>query len=102
MLQVRGCPVGSATATHSADSMNISGALSIQTATVGGKGSGSYVDSDKFKESDINFHLQVKVVNQIQKSEPYTLFNKIHTVQPKDFTAVYGVLGLLHRVWNVC
>lgn len=71
--------------------MNISGALSITTATVGGKGSGSYVDSDKFKESDLNFHLQVKVVNQIQKAEPYTLFNKIHSVQPSDFTAVYGV-----------
>ncbi|KAF2497632.1 hypothetical protein BU16DRAFT_457309 [Lophium mytilinum] len=72
------------------DSMNISGALSIQTATVGGKGSGSYVDSDKFKESDINFHLQVKVVNQIHKFDEYSLFNKIHTVRDADFPAVYG------------
>jgi hypothetical protein len=76
--------------------MNISGALSIQTATVGGKGSGSYVDSDKFKESDINFHLQVKVVNQILEFEEYSLFNMIHTVDDKDYPAVYGVSFLRH------
>jgi hypothetical protein len=74
--------------------MNISGALSIQTATIGGKGSGSYIDSDKFKDSDINFHLQVKVVNQIHKPEEYTLFNQIHNMDKNDFTAVYGVFRL--------
>lgn len=74
--------------------MNISGALSIQTTTVGGKGSGSYVDSDKFKESDINFHLQVKVVNQILEFEDYSLFNTIETVDEKDYPAVYGVSAL--------
>lgn len=47
------------------DSMNISGSLSIKTATIGGKANGQYVDSDKFKSSDINFHLQVKVTNQM-------------------------------------
>lgn len=73
------------------DSMNISGALSIQTATVGGTATGSYVDSDKFKESDINFHLQVKVTNQILDAKEYNLFNKIKNVDTKDFTAIYGV-----------
>jgi hypothetical protein len=73
--------------------MNISGALSIQVGTIGGKGSGSYIDSDKFKESNLNFHLQVKVVNQIQKFDDYKLFNKIHNLPPEDFTAVYGVSG---------
>jgi hypothetical protein len=73
------------------DAMNISGALSIQTATIGGKGSGSYIDSDKFKESDLNFHLQVKVTNQIHNAEPYLLFNKIDSVKDGDFTSVYGV-----------
>jgi hypothetical protein len=29
------------------DAMNISGSLSIKTATIGGKANGSYVDSDK-------------------------------------------------------
>jgi hypothetical protein len=47
------------------DAMNISGSLSIKTSTIGGKASGSYVDSDKFKSSDINFHLQVRVTNQM-------------------------------------
>lgn len=45
--------------------MNISGSLSIKTAQIGGKASGSYIDSDKFKSSDINFHLQVRVTNQM-------------------------------------
>lgn len=47
------------------DAMNISGSLSIKTATIGGKANGSYVDSDKFKSSDINFHLRVSVTNQM-------------------------------------
>lgn len=66
--------------------MNISGALSIQIATVGGTTTGSYVDSDKFKESD-----QVKVTNQILDAKEYNLFNKIKNVDTKDFTAIYGV-----------
>lgn len=77
---------------YGTDAMNISGSLSIKTATIGGKASGSYVDSDKFKESDINFHLQVKVTNQIvDGSAEYTLFNKIDNVANEDFVPVYGV-----------
>jgi hypothetical protein len=72
--------------------MNISGALSIQAGTVGGKGNGSYVDSDKFKESDLNFHLQVKVTNQILKFDEYCLFNKIDWLKDSDYPAVYGVI----------
>ena len=48
--------------------MNISGSLSIKTSMIGGKASGSYIDSDKFKSSDINFHLQVRVTNQMSVS----------------------------------
>ena len=40
-------------------SMNISGALSTQTVTIGGKASGPFVDSGRFEVSDVNIQLQV-------------------------------------------
>ncbi|KAK4205404.1 hypothetical protein QBC40DRAFT_320121 [Triangularia verruculosa] len=70
--------------------MNISGSLSIKTATIGGKANGSYVDSDKFKASDLNFHLQVKVTNQIHEPPEYSIFNKISNVEKHEFPEVYG------------
>ncbi|EPS38324.1 hypothetical protein H072_8001 [Dactylellina haptotyla CBS 200.50] len=72
------------------DSMNISGSLSIQTSQIGGKANGSYLDSDKFKASDINFLLQVKVTNQILKPPEYTQFNKNSGVDASEFREVYG------------
>ncbi|OJJ42180.1 hypothetical protein ASPZODRAFT_35469, partial [Penicilliopsis zonata CBS 506.65] len=72
------------------DAMNISGSLSIKTATIGGKANGSYVDSDKFKSSDINFHLQVKVTNQVHEPELYSIFNPIEGLDDSKFTDVYG------------
>lgn len=71
--------------------MNISGSVAIKTATIGGKISGAYIDSDKFKSSDINFHLQVKVKNEDQAPPEYCIFNKIPSVENSDFTNVYGV-----------
>ena len=71
--------------------MNISGSLSIQTAQIGGKANGSYLDSDKFKSSDINFYLQVKVTNQIHKPPEYNVFNKCSGVDASSFPEVYGV-----------
>lgn len=73
------------------DATNISGSLSIKTATIGGKASGSYVDVDKFKQSDISLHLQVKVTNQIQEAPEYNLFNKLDNVTKETFAEVYGV-----------
>ena len=63
--------------------MNISGSLSIKTSVVGGKGSGSYVDSDKFKSSDINFHLQVRVTNQMS----VTSFNLITVYKLESYSS---------------
>ncbi|KAJ5646646.1 hypothetical protein N7490_003018 [Penicillium lividum] len=70
--------------------MNISGSLSIKTATIGGKANGSYVDSDKFKSSDINFHLQVKVTNQVVEPGNYCIFNKIPQISKEKFNEIYG------------
>jgi hypothetical protein len=49
--------------------MCISGSLSIKAGKIGGSGKGSFVDSDKFKESDLNFYISVKVVNQTVNSK---------------------------------
>ncbi|KAM0425738.1 hypothetical protein ACHAPT_008986 [Fusarium lateritium] len=65
------------------DAMNISASLSIKTATIGGGASGQFIDSDKFKESDINFFVQVKVVNQAIIDEDYTEFQKVLPVGAK-------------------
>lgn len=46
------------------EDMCVSAGLSIKHAKVGGSGKGSFVDSDKFKESDLNFYISVKVINQ--------------------------------------
>ena len=75
--------------------MNISGSLSIKTSTIGGKASGSYVDSDKFKESDINFHLQVKVNNQIDNPRKFDRFDKLEGVKKEEFSEIYGVSELV-------
>lgn len=73
------------------DAMNISAALAVKTATVGGGLSGSYVDSNKFKESDINFFVQVQVVNQTIMGEDVTKFQPIPGVSDAGaFTKVYG------------
>ncbi|KAH7358861.1 hypothetical protein B0T11DRAFT_341079 [Plectosphaerella cucumerina] len=76
------------------EAMNISGSLSIKTGTIGGQANGSYVDSDKFKASDINFHLQVKVTNQVQDASKnftvFKVFKKIEDMRPEDFPQVYG------------
>ncbi|KAF5578869.1 uncharacterized protein FSUBG_13702 [Fusarium subglutinans] len=57
------------------DAMNISGSLSIKTATI---------------YSDINFHLQVKVTNQIHEPPEYCIFIKISKVKKEECSEVYG------------
>jgi hypothetical protein len=73
--------------------MNISAALSIKTAVGGGSGSGKYINTDKFKESDLNFFIQVKVTNQEHMGTDYTEFNAI-PLDPARFTEVYGVCNI--------
>ncbi|KAM0251932.1 hypothetical protein ACHAQJ_007947 [Trichoderma viride] len=44
--------------------MNISGSLFIKYGAIGGSGKGSFADPEKFKESDLNFFISAKVINQ--------------------------------------
>lgn len=74
------------------DDMAISGALSVKMAKIGGSGRGSFVDSDKFKESDLNFYISVKVVNQTANFKDALVYNPMRSVAigSDDFNKVYG------------
>ncbi|KAF2151443.1 hypothetical protein K461DRAFT_280233 [Myriangium duriaei CBS 260.36] len=74
------------------DDMCISGALSVKMAKIGGSGRGSFVDSDKFKQSDLNFYISVKVVNQTVNFKDALQYNRMRSVEPgsDDFNKVYG------------
>lgn len=73
------------------DLMNVSASLSIKTGTIGGAVSGTYIDSDKFKASDLNFFIQVKVTNQTHMARDYTQFQKLKSFPLTRFTEIYGV-----------
>ncbi|KAI5856606.1 hypothetical protein BZA05DRAFT_204837 [Tricharina praecox] len=72
------------------DSMNISGSLAIKYGTIQGSGSGAFVDTNKFRESDMNFLLQVKVINQTQILEESYEYQKLANVSKEKFTEVFG------------
>ena len=72
------------------DDMSISGSLSIKASKIGGSGRGSFVDSDKFKQSDLNFYISVKVINQTQNFKDALVFNPLRSVNPDTFKDVYG------------
>jgi len=73
------------------DAMNVSASLSIKTGTIGGSASRAYIDSDKFKTSDLNFFIQVKVTNQCHLARDYTQFRKLKDFPLTKFTEIYGV-----------
>lgn len=72
------------------DDMSVSGSLSIKAGKVGGSGKGSFVDSDKFKESDLNFYISVKVVNQTINFKDALVYNPLRSVDENNFREVYG------------
>ncbi|KAF7317696.1 hypothetical protein MKEN_00857300 [Mycena kentingensis (nom. inval.)] len=65
------------------DSLNVSGSLQIKVDALGGggKASASFIDTNKFKESDINYLIQVKVTNQRLP---------VKHIPDSEFTRVYG------------
>ncbi|KAK5679287.1 hypothetical protein LTS10_008102 [Elasticomyces elasticus] len=72
------------------NSMNVSAALSIQTGQIGGTASGTFIDSDKFKESDLNFFIQVNVVNQEHMAWDYEQFQMVKGLNAGNFNEIYG------------
>ncbi|KAG9960506.1 hypothetical protein KCU61_g6435, partial [Aureobasidium melanogenum] len=72
------------------EDMCVSGSLSIKAAKIGGSGRGSFIDSDKFKESDLNFYISVKVINQTLNFKDALVFNPLRSVSSENFQQVYG------------
>lgn len=67
--------------------VNISGSLSIRYGEISGGGSGSYVNTDTFQQSDMNFLIQVTVVNQTLNIKDQLLFWPVGNKAPADYTA---------------
>ncbi|KAF5672547.1 hypothetical protein FHETE_3681 [Fusarium heterosporum] len=72
------------------DEMNISGSLSIKYGAIGGSGKGSFIDSDKFKESDLNFFISVKVINQSINIKDALIYQALPSVNEENFVQVFG------------
>lgn len=74
------------------DSLNISGALEIKLSAINASGSAkaSFIDTDKFKDSDLNFLIQVRVTNYRLVPEDVTVFAPIDGLPTSQFTEVYG------------
>ncbi|KAM0348865.1 hypothetical protein ACHAP4_010681 [Fusarium culmorum] len=81
---------GSVKALEITDDMNISGSLSIKYGSIGGAGKGSFVDSDKFKESGLNFFISVKVINQSINIKDALVFQGLPSVDQTNFRSVFG------------
>ncbi|KAF7343734.1 hypothetical protein MSAN_01954000 [Mycena sanguinolenta] len=74
------------------NSLNVSGSLQVklETGEAGVNVSASFLDSNKFKESDINYFIQVRVTNQKLIAEDLTDFTPIPNVPFSEFNRVYG------------
>ncbi|CAK5267431.1 unnamed protein product [Mycena citricolor] len=74
------------------DSLNVSGSLQIKCDAVGGggKASASFIDTNKFQESDINYFIQVRVTNQLRTAPDLIEFAPIPYLPASEFNRVYG------------
>ncbi|MCJ1397772.1 hypothetical protein MMC11_000968 [Xylographa trunciseda] len=74
------------------DAMNISACTSIKSGTVGGNAGGSFIDPDKFRESDLNYFVQCQVTNQVVMAEDVTKWVPLEgkELDGFEFTRVFG------------
>ncbi|KAF7341631.1 hypothetical protein MSAN_02060600 [Mycena sanguinolenta] len=74
------------------NSLNVSGSLQVKLEATGAgvDVSASFLDSNKFKESDINYFIQVRVTNQRLTAPDLTEFTPIPDVPFSEFNRVYG------------
>ncbi|KAJ9108617.1 hypothetical protein QFC19_002335, partial [Naganishia cerealis] len=72
------------------EDMGISASMSVKLGTIAGSARGSFIDTDKFKESDLNFYISVKVVNQSINFRDALEFNGLDNIAETDFTKTFG------------
>ncbi|PWN86839.1 hypothetical protein FA10DRAFT_289427 [Acaromyces ingoldii] len=70
--------------------LGISAALSIQKGCIGGSGKGSFIDTDKFKSSDLNYYISVKVINQSINFRDCLEYNPLPNIDAGGFRKVFG------------
>ncbi|EXJ61989.1 hypothetical protein A1O7_02421 [Cladophialophora yegresii CBS 114405] len=73
--------------------LNISGSLSIRYGEISGGGSGSYVNTETFQDSDVNFVVVVKVINQtinIKDQLQFWPLSGRDNYTAQTFTDIYG------------
>ena len=64
--------------------------MSIKAGKFGGSGRGAFIDSDKFKQSDLNFYISVKVANQSINFKDALVYNPVGSVSAENFREVFG------------
>jgi hypothetical protein len=72
------------------EDMGISASMSVKFGTIAGSARGSFIDTDKFKESDLNFYISVKVVNQSINFRDALEFNRLDNIAEDDFNKTFG------------
>lgn len=72
------------------DSLNISTSASIKYGTVKASGSSNFVNEHNINDSDINFMVSVKVMNEVYPVPTTMNFNAIEGLPPDRFPAVFG------------
>ncbi|KAK0556571.1 hypothetical protein OC844_005813 [Tilletia horrida] len=73
--------------------LHASAALTIQKGKLGGSGSGTWIDTNKFYKSDIRFYISVKVINQSINYKDALEYNPIRSVDETNkeaFTECFG------------
>ncbi|KAK0524345.1 hypothetical protein OC834_005576 [Tilletia horrida] len=70
--------------------MGVSAGLSIKKGAVGGGGRASFIDSDRFSSSDLNYYISVKVINMSIAYKDALEFNNLENVSAADFRKVFG------------
>lgn len=72
------------------DSLNISTSASIKYGTVKASGSSNFVNEHNINDSDINFMVSVKVMNEVYPVPTTMTFNPIEGLPAERFPAVFG------------
>ncbi|KAK0569610.1 hypothetical protein OC861_000790 [Tilletia horrida] len=70
--------------------MGVSASLSVKAGSCGGSGRGSFINTDKFASSDLNYYISVKVINQSINFKDALEFNPLDNIGPSDFNKVFG------------
>ena len=72
------------------DDLGISASIAIKHSKIAGSANGSFIDTDKFKQSDLNYYISVKVINQSINFRDALEFNPIPSVDKNNFLGVFG------------